>query len=122
MRKACITLLLCVAASFASGSAIAQTLAKIPPDSPLYGVYPIAYREIITRLLEERFYDAGSAKVEWSEPRAGEMNTPNGRLAGYMVEFKVNARNKFGMYTGFQKYQVLLKNGEIIYAKRVTGK
>lgn len=111
-----------MAALLASGSVFAQPPAKIPPDSPLYGVYPIAYREIITRFLEDRFYDAASAKVEWGEPQAGEMKTPEAKLAGYMVGFKINARNKFGMYTGFQKYQVLLKNGEIIYAKRVTGK
>ena len=97
------------------------TSASIPPDSPKYGVYPIGYREIITRWLSERLTDPASAKVEFGEPVAGEVKQKNVRASGYRVEFKVNSRNKFGMYTGFQRYQVLIRNGEIIWADRVRG-
>ena len=92
---------------------------SIPPDHPKYGVYPIGYREIITRWLEERLTDPASAKLEFGEPVAGEVKQKNVRASGYRVEFKVNSRNKFGMYTGFQRYQVLIRNGEIIWADRV---
>ena len=99
----------------------AGTPATIPPDSPKFGVYPIAYREIITKWLEDRLLDASTAKLEFSEPQAGEIKTKAGRASGYSVEFRVNSRNKFGMYTGFQKFRVLIKNGEIIWSDRVRG-
>ena len=92
---------------------------SIPPDSPKYGIYPIGYREIITRWLEERLLNPASAKIEWSEPKATEIRTKKGSAAGYTVDFRINSRNKFGMYTGFQKHRVLIRNGEIIWADRV---
>ena len=101
--------------------AAAATPAAIPPDSPKYGVYPIAYREIITRWLQERLLDVSTAKLEFDAPQAGEIKTKTGRASGYSVEFRVNSRNKFGMYTGFQRYRVLIKNGEIIWSDRVRG-
>ena len=101
--------------------AAAATPASIPPDSPKYGVYPIAYREIITRWLQERLLDASTAQLEFTEPTAAEIKTKAGRASGYSVDFRVNSRNKFGMYTGWQKYRVLMRNGEIIWANRVRG-
>ena len=119
----------CVALSLvahAQSPAEAQTSppaasASIPPDSPKYGVYPIAYREIITQWLGERLADPASAKLEFGEPVAGEVKQKGAKASGYRVEFKVNSRNKFGVYTGFQKYQVLIRNGEIIWADRVRS-
>lgn len=94
---------------------------SIAPDSPKYGVYPVAYREIITRWLGERLLDVSTAKLEFNEPQATEIKTKTARASGYAVDFRVNSRNKFGMYTGFQKYRVLIRNGEIIWADRVRG-
>jgi hypothetical protein len=110
-----------LAAQTPASSPAATPLASIPPDSPKYGVYPVGYRDIITRWLAERLTDPGSAKLEFGEPVAGEVTQKRVKASGYRVEFKVNSRNKFGMYTGFQKYQVLIRNGEIIWADRVKG-
>lgn len=93
----------------------------IPPDSPKYGVYPAGYQAIITRWLSERLVDPASAKVEFSEPVAGEVRQKNVKASGYRVEFRVNSRNKFGQYTGFQKHAVLIRNGEIVWADRVRN-
>ena len=93
----------------------------IPPDSPKYGVYPVAYRELITRWLNDRLVDPASAKLEFSEPVAAEVTQKGVKAAGYSVDFRVNSRNKFGTYTGFQKHRVLIRNGEIIWADRVRG-
>ena len=93
----------------------------IPPDSPKYGVYPVAYQAIITRWLGERLVDPASANIEFGEPTAGEVRQKNVKAAGYRVEFRVNSRNKFGQYTGFQKHAVLIRNGEIIWADRVKN-
>jgi hypothetical protein len=65
--------------------------------------------------------DASTAKLEFNEPQAGEIKTKRGRASGYSVEFRVNSRNRFGMYTGFQRFRVLIKNGEIIWSDRVRG-
>ena len=93
----------------------------IPPDSPKYGIYPVGYRAIITRWLSERLVDPASAQVEFSEPVAGEVRQKNVKASGYRVEFRVNSRNKFGQYTGFQKHAVLIRNGEIVWADRVRS-
>jgi hypothetical protein len=37
-------------------------------------------------------------------------------LFGYLVEFKVNSRNRFGTYTGMQKHTVLIRDGRVIKA------
>ena len=110
-----------LAAQQKAASPAASPTASIPPDSPKYGIYPIGYREIITRWLSERLADPASAKLEFGEPVAGQVTQKGVRASGYRVEFKVNSRNKFGMYTGFQRYQVLIRNGEIIWADRVRG-
>lgn len=110
---------LCCAAFLAAS--LVATAATPPPkaaDEEKYGVYPIAYRELITRWLEDRLLDAASAKLEFTEPQAGEMTREGRRFAGYMVEFKVNSRNRFGMYTGFQGYRVVIRNGELIWSER----
>jgi hypothetical protein len=102
-----------------SSPAAATPSASIPPDSPKYGVYPIAYREIITRWLGDRLMDVSTAKLEFDEPKATEVKAKTSKASGYAVDFRVNSKNKFGMYTGFQKYRVLIRNGEIVWADRV---
>ena len=103
--------------------AVAQNeIQVLPPaaDAKIYGEYPIAYKETITKWMAERLTDPASAVYEWtSEPKQGEY-TPKGqqRLVGYLVDFKVNARNQFGAATGKQKYQVLIRNGEVLWGGR----
>ena len=65
--------------------------------------------------------DVSTAKLEFEEPKAGEIKVKGARASGYTVDFRVNSKNKFGMYTGFQKHRVLIRNGEIIWADRVRG-
>ena len=97
-------------------------LPSVPRYDAKYGVYPIAYREIIAKWLGERLVDAATAKIEYSEPKPVQVRVKGGEtFLGYSVEFRVNSRNKFGMYTGFQKYRVLIRNGEILSANRVKS-
>lgn len=94
---------------------------SIPPDSPKYGVYPVGYQAIITRWLDERLTDPASKQVEFGQPAPAEVTQKNVRASGYRVEFRVNSRNRFGTYTGFQRHQVLIRNGEIVWADRVRN-
>jgi hypothetical protein len=85
-----------------------------------YGVYPIAYREIITRWLGTQLLDPASAQLEWTDPKRVELKGRDGEVFyGYVVEFKVNARNKFGTYTGKQARKVYIRNGEVASGGRV---
>ena len=90
------------------------------PDAKVYGEYPLAYKEIVTRWMEGRLVDPASAVFEWlAEPRAGELSPKKGqRFVGYIVDFKVNARNQFGGATGKQRYQVVVRNGEVVWGGR----
>jgi len=89
---------------------------EIVADPHVYGEYPKAYQEIITKWLETKLADPKSAQIEWiSAPKAADLPGPNGkRLYGYLVEFKVSARNRFGAYTGKQKHGALIRDGNVI--------
>ena len=106
-----------------------QIRAQEPTPSPQsaaaveakYGVYPIAYREIITRWLSTQLLDPASAEIEWTtEPKLIDMKGRDGQpFHGYVVQFKVNSRNRFGSYTGKQARRVFIRNGEVAAGERV---
>jgi hypothetical protein len=88
-------------------------------DPKLHGPYPTNYQEIITNWLQTVLVDAPSAKIEWgSAPKPGSMpEKKNGPpLFGYLVQFKLNSRNRFGAYTGMQKKTVLIHDGQVVKA------
>jgi hypothetical protein len=89
---------------------------EIGADAKIYGEYPKNYKEIVLTWLGTKLADPDSAQIEWtSEPRPAELPGPNGtRLHGYLVEFKIAARNAFGAYTGKQKHGALIKDGTVI--------
>ena len=103
-------------------SSVAQTEIEVVPsaaDAKLYGEYPVAFKEIIMRWLETRLIDPPSAVIDWAElPKPGEVPGAKGsnqRFVGYVVDFKVNARNQFGAATGKLKYRVVIRNGEVLW-------
>lgn len=84
-------------------------------DTERYGVYPSNYKEIVTKWLDTQLIDAGSARIEWGgDPKPANLGTNDKPLYGYLVNFKVNARNRFGAYTGMQSHGALIHNGEVI--------
>jgi hypothetical protein len=86
-----------------------------PPDPSLCGPYPNNYKEIVTNWLKTQLIDAESARIEWNgDPKPTDLGTEGEHLYGYLVNFKVNARNRFGAYTGMQSHGVLIRNGEVI--------
>jgi hypothetical protein len=94
------------------GGSNAQTPAA---DAARYGPYPTNYKEIIMQWLNKQLIDPDSARVEWtSGPQPTDLGKGDAALSGYLVNFTVNARNQFGVYTGKQKHSVLIRNGEII--------
>jgi len=69
-----------------------------------------------------RLLDPPSANYQWFEPKPGELPAKKGqpRLVGYVVEFRVNSRNRFGTYTGWQNYRLLIRNGMIMGGGRLV--
>jgi len=103
-----------IAVAFTTGLTLAQQ-ADTPVDTSRYGPYPANYKEIVTKWLEKQLLDAASAHIEWNgDPKPAHLGTEGGHLYGYLINFKVNARNRFGAYTGMQSHGVLIRNGEVI--------
>jgi hypothetical protein len=95
-----------------AGSLNAQTPT---PDTARYGPYPTYYKEIVMVWLNKQLIDPDSARVEWSgEPKPSDLGKGSEAKSGYLVNFTVNARNRFGAYTGKQKHSALIRNGEVI--------
>ncbi len=109
-----LALLVCTSlmAICAAGSLSAETQ---PADAERYGPYPANYKEIVMKWLETQLIDPGSARVEWiEEPKPTDLGTKGENLYGYLIHFKVDARNRFGAYTGKQTHGALIRNGEVI--------
>lgn len=86
-----------------------------PADVQRYGPYPTNYKEIVMKWLEMKLIDAASARIEWDgDPKPADLGTKDKHLYGYLANFKVNARNRFGIYTGIQDHGALIRNGEVI--------
>jgi len=84
-------------------------------DTARYGPYPTLYKEIVMHWLNKQLIDPDSARIEWSgEPKPSDVGKDSEAVSGYLVNFTVNARNRFGTYTGKQKHSVLIRNGEVI--------
>jgi hypothetical protein len=89
-----------------------------PPAGAVYGAYPANYQEIIMAWLNSSLVDPKSVQIKWlGEPRPGELDVGKGRkVAGFLVDFSVNARNIFGAYTGSQKHTALIRDGQVVTA------
>ena len=89
-----------------------------PSADPAYGAYPTNYKRIVNRWLEHHLVDPTSAVVDWlGEPTMKEVAVKGATpLRGYLVEIKVNSRNRFGAPTGKQKHRLLIRDGEVIRA------
>jgi len=86
-----------------------------PADTERYGPYPTNYRVIVMKWLDTQLIDAGSARIEWTgDPKPTNLGTNDKPLYGYLVNFKVNARNRFGSYTGLQSHGALIRNDAVI--------
>jgi hypothetical protein len=98
------------------GAAVAKMPAETgPADVGRYGPFPTNYKEIVSKWLQTQLIDPASARIEWkTEPKPSDLGTKGEHLYGYLVDFTVNARNRFGAYTGKQEHRALIRNGEVV--------
>jgi hypothetical protein len=113
--KACVSESLICALALGT-TFVASLNAQTPSaDTAHYGPYPTYYKEIIMQWLNTQLIDPDSARIEWNgEPKPSDMGKGSEAVSGYLVDFTVNARNRFGSYTGKQKHSVLIRSGEVI--------
>ena len=66
--------------------------------------------------LATRFDFRGTdTKIEWQgEPKPADLGKDGKHLYGWLVEFRVNSRNRFGQYTGKQSHGVLIRDDRVI--------
>jgi hypothetical protein len=84
-------------------------------DPTLCGAFPKNYKEIIWNWMQGRLVDADSAKIEWQgDPTPADLGKNGEHLYGWLVEFRVNSRNRFGQYTGKQSHGALIRDDQVI--------
>ena len=65
--------------------------------------------------MQKNLVDPESAKIEWQgEPKCSDLGKDGQHEYGWLVNFTVNSRNRFGTYTGKQQHGVLIRNGEVV--------
>ena len=105
----------CAAILFLVGNLFGQAQQPSPADPALCGPYPTNYKEIVMEWLNQQLVDAPTARIEWqTEPKPADLGKNGQHLYGYVVQFRVNARNRFGSFTGMQQHGVLIKDGKVI--------
>jgi hypothetical protein len=84
-------------------------------DPAVCGPYPKDYKEIVWNWLQGMLLDADSAKIEWQgDPKAADLGKNGEHIYGWLVEFRVNSRNRFGQYTGKQPHGALIRDNQVI--------
>lgn len=115
MRRAVRFLLVLVALGFYAP--LVAPAQSPTPNSPTYGAYPENYQEIVTAWLNTSMVDHESIRLKFlGAPKPGVLAVGNQKVAGYLVEFSVNARNIFGAFTGSQKHVALVRDGQVLTA------
>jgi len=65
--------------------------------------------------LETQLLDASSARIDWQgDPQPADLGKNGEHVYGWLVNFKVNARNRFGAYTGKQQHGALIRDGQVV--------
>ncbi len=84
-------------------------------DSSACGQFPKLYKDIVWTWMQKNLVDPESAKVEWQgEPKCTDLGQNGNHDYGWLINFTVNSRNRFGVYTGKQQHGVLIRNGEVV--------
>lgn len=116
--KRLIILILAVAVLGVAGCAIQPSQEEL--DTAYYGSYPDDYENIVKQQgVEVRFFDPESARYKFEEkPVKGWFVTGfmgSKKHFGYRGIVWINAKNRMGGYTGFQKCVYVIHDGNLIY-------
>jgi|TARA_R110001599_G_scaffold214247_1_gene412274 hypothetical protein len=98
------------------------SIKPVDPDvlaSADYGSYPDNYEATIKSYFEKTLKDPFSAQYRFQKPfkaflRKAPIMGGEPVFYGYMVYTKVNAKNGFGAYTGWEEYRLLIHNRSVV--------
>ena len=114
MMKRCVNMLLFGLVMILGGCAGHVTKAQLSQAD--YGELSSAYKEAIKEHMIDKFFDPESARYRYIKPPVkGYAYVPNEApklTFGYIVDVKINAKNRLGGYTGEGEYTFLVKNNE----------
>lgn len=90
-------------------SACATTSSSISPTSLEYGAKPSVDEQSIESYMAGLLKDAESARYSFDEPvkaycQGGALSGGKVLWSGWVIPFKVNAKNSYGGYVGFKPY------------------
>ena len=92
---------------------------KLPPNVD-FGAAPVNYQQTVKDYMETVLFDAGSAKYIFLTPLiTGHYNQGliyGGKIAwsGWILDVKINAKNRHGGYTGYQKMMIFFEGNKIV--------
>lgn len=124
MRRKLCPLVATVTLAFGAGVMISGCYTTVPYSQVQEadcGPIPTDGREQINTWLAVNLKDYDSAKVVLSDPRKDYSNVAHGRNIisyGWTIDAEINAKNSFGGYTGFQKYQFFFYNANLIIIRK----
>lgn len=114
MRAAMGGLVVAVAIGGCAGAPSDADLRKADYGSPIS--QDAAERQAVA-YLETKLKDPGSAEYKWSPVERGWARDPvitgGAVYYGYLLVGQVNARNSYGGYVGYRKYQFMFQNGKL---------
>ncbi len=84
-----------------------------------YGVYPEDHKSIIERYWRDSLKDPDSAMFEYeTTPMKSHIFDRGQPVFGYVVDYKLNAKNGFGAYTGYEERRAFIHDGSMQDATR----
>jgi hypothetical protein len=87
-----------------------------------YGAPPASgHRDAIRAAFGELLLDPAGAQFEFDGPEKGWGTDGPGFAYGWVVWTRVNSKNQFGAFTGWQNYKVLLVEGAVHSIYEVQG-
>ena len=123
MKKTAYTALICSAALLAGCISVPEptVLHMSELRNKDFGRYPDNYQAIIKRRLAETLIDPDSAKIAGFTPPRKYLRVyqdfKTQRLTyypSYAVCVRINSKNRYGGYTGWQDHVYFIRNGEIM--------
>jgi hypothetical protein len=114
-----LTIAAVIAAVALSGCASAPTQEQMSKAN--YGAYPDDWERIVDNHMQRMLRDPHSAQVQdRSPPQQGYVSMSplrgGGTSFGWYVCMRVNAKNGYGAYVGYQSAMVMINNGRVVYS------
>ncbi len=89
-----------------------------------YGPFPTDYQRILTDQISSTLKDPWSAHFEFDAPRkgwcGGDLLMGMKKRYGWIVTVRVNAKNGFGAYAGWESHTYLFTGGQVIDMRNAT--